>query len=115
MVSRAAPSVLAVLDIPQDDPARTRNVELGCAIRWLRRARGRTIEDLALDADIHPTYLSGIERGIRNPTWGKLCALADSLDVPVSTVAATAERIAVLTLDAMSAPSRARTFDDSPT
>jgi transcriptional regulator with XRE-family HTH domain len=114
-MSGATPSVLAVLDLPQDDRAGRRNVELGCAIRWLRRARGQTIEDLALDADIHPTYLSGIERGVRNPTWGKLCALADSLDVPVSTIASTAERITVLTLDAMPSTGRARTFDDSPT
>jgi transcriptional regulator with XRE-family HTH domain len=113
-MSRAAPSVLVVLDIPQDDPARTRNVELGVAIRWLRRAQGWTIEGLALDAGLHPTYLSGIERGVRNPSWAKLCALADSLQVPVSAIAGTAERIAVLTLDAMPSPGPARTFDDPP-
>jgi len=70
-MSGATPSVLAVLDLSQDDRAGQRNVELGCAIRWLRRGRGRTIEDLALDADIHPTYLSGIERGIRKPDVGQ--------------------------------------------
>src|SRR5579862_1981331 len=81
VMSRAAPSVLAVLDIPQDDPVRTRNVELGVAIRWLRRAQGWTIEGLALEAGLHPTYLSGLERGVRNPSWAKLCALADSPQV----------------------------------
>ena len=38
-----------------------------------------TIEDLAYDADIHPTYLSGIERGVRNPTWSKLNGIAYAL------------------------------------
>jgi transcriptional regulator with XRE-family HTH domain len=40
---------------------------------------------------MHPTYLSGIERGIRNPTWDKLTALARALDIPVSALARDAE------------------------
>jgi transcriptional regulator with XRE-family HTH domain len=68
------------------------NTDLGQAIRRLRRAHHLTIEDLAFDARMHPTYLSGIERGIRNPTWGKLSNLADALGVPVSAVAHDAEK-----------------------
>jgi transcriptional regulator with XRE-family HTH domain len=41
---------------------------------------------------MHPTYLSGIERGERNPTWRKLADLAQALDVAVSSVAVEAER-----------------------
>ncbi len=67
------------------------NTDVGVAIRLLRRARHLTIEDLAFAADIHPTYLSGIERGIRNPTWDKLAALARALNVPVSALARDAE------------------------
>lgn len=67
------------------------NVDLGVAIRLLRRARRLTIEDLAFTADIHPTYLSGIERGVRNPTWDKLAALARALNIPVSRLARDAE------------------------
>jgi len=67
------------------------NAALGVAIRFLRRARKLTIEDLAYTADMHPTYLSGIERGVRNPTWEKLTALARALDIPVSTLARDAE------------------------
>lgn len=73
------------------------NADLGRAIRRLRRARRLTIEDLAHVADMHPTYLSGIERGIRNPTWSKLTALAEALEVPISSVvheAATEAQIA---------------------
>lgn len=69
---------------------------LGCAIRRLRRARGLTIKDLAFAASMHPTYLSGIERGVRNPSWHKLCGLADALDVPLATLAREAEQEAVV-------------------
>jgi transcriptional regulator with XRE-family HTH domain len=67
------------------------NVDLGAAIRLLRCARRVTIEDLAHAADMHPTYLSGIERGVRNPTWVKLAALAHALDIPVSALTRDAE------------------------
>jgi transcriptional regulator with XRE-family HTH domain len=73
-------------------PARApTNPALGRAIRRLRKHRKLTIETLAHAADMHPTYLSGIERGVRNPTWAKLCALADALSLPISTVASEAE------------------------
>jgi transcriptional regulator with XRE-family HTH domain len=68
------------------------NIDLGRAIRRLRRAQRLTIETLALDADMHPTYLSGIERGIRNPTWDKIGSLARTLDMPVSAVVQAAEQ-----------------------
>lgn len=55
-----------------------------------------TIEDLAHAADIHPTYLSGIERGIRNPTWSKLANLAHGLDTPLSNLVRDAETEAQL-------------------
>jgi transcriptional regulator with XRE-family HTH domain len=73
-------------------PARApTNAALGRAIRRLRQRQNLTIETLALEADMHPTYLSGIERRGRNPTWAKLCALADALGIPISTVAREAE------------------------
>ena len=73
-------------------PARTpTNAALGRAIRRLRKQRKLSIEALALEADMHPTYLSGIERGKRNPTWSKLCGLAEALGISVSAVAAESE------------------------
>jgi DNA-binding XRE family transcriptional regulator len=78
----------ADIDVPARAPT---NAALGRAIRRLRQHQELTIETLALDADMHPTYLSGIERGGRNPTWGKLCALADALGIPISTIAREAE------------------------
>src|ERR1035437_2956620 len=67
------------------------NAELGRAIRRLRRARRMTIEGLSHAADMHPTYLSGIERGVRNATWSKLTALAGALQVPVAEIARDSE------------------------
>jgi len=65
--------------------------DLGVVIRRARRERHLSIETLAFAADMHPTYLSGIERGIRNPTWVKLRSLADALQVPVSAIVQGAE------------------------
>jgi len=62
-------------------PARAR--ELGSAVRGLRKARGLSIEALAFRAGTHPTYVSQIERGVSNPSWEKLCALAEGLGVPL--------------------------------
>jgi transcriptional regulator with XRE-family HTH domain len=45
---------------------------------------------------MHPTYLSGIERGARNLTWEKLTALSRALDVPITLIASNAEREAQL-------------------
>jgi transcriptional regulator with XRE-family HTH domain len=68
--------------------------DLATAIRELRTARSLSIEALALAADMHITYLSRIEREIRNPSWEKLCSLADALDVPIAELARHAERVA---------------------
>ena len=75
-------------DVPARAPT---NAALGRAIRRLRRNKQLSIEALALNAGLHPTYLSGIERGERNPTWAKLCDLADTLGVPISAIAGEAE------------------------
>jgi transcriptional regulator with XRE-family HTH domain len=83
-------------DRPDVSATAPTNAELGRAIRRLRRARRLTIEDLAHEADMHPTYLSGIERGVRNPTWSKLAGLAGALNVPIAEIAHDAETEAQL-------------------
>jgi transcriptional regulator with XRE-family HTH domain len=80
--------------------------DLGQAIRRLRRAHRVTIDDLAAAAGMHPTYLSEIERGLRNPTWSKLCGLADALHVPISTLAGEAEHEAAVARIAQAARAR---------
>lgn len=77
-------------DTPPPDPPTS--AALGRAIRRLRHERRLSIETLALNAGVHPTYLSGIERGVRNPTWTKLGALAEALGLSVSVIAREAEQ-----------------------
>lgn len=68
------------------------NGDLGRALRGLRCERKVSIEALALAADIHPTYLSSIERGRRNPSWRVLSDLASALEIPVADLARRVER-----------------------
>jgi transcriptional regulator with XRE-family HTH domain len=75
--------------VPPSPPSRA---ALGGAVRRLRKERGLSIEALAGDAGMHPTYLSGIERGRYNPSWDKLGTLAAALDVPLSAIVREAER-----------------------
>jgi transcriptional regulator with XRE-family HTH domain len=65
---------------------------LGQAIRALRHERGpMSQEDLAHSARVSVQYLSGIERGRRNPTWAVLSGIAMALDIPLSELVARAE------------------------
>lgn len=64
------------------------SAELGRIIRRLRKDRELSIDDLARIADIHPSYISGIERGLRNPTWSKVSDIALALRKPLSSLAA---------------------------
>lgn len=73
-------------------PPTPTNADLGRTIRRLRKARRLSIEALAFAAKMHPTYLSGIERGRRNPTWHKLCGVAEALEMPMSAMTSHAER-----------------------
>jgi transcriptional regulator with XRE-family HTH domain len=75
--------------MPAPTPPTT--VQLGHAVRRLRHARRLSIEALAGNARMHATYLSAIERGLRNPTWSKLCDLAEALDITISALARVAE------------------------
>ncbi len=54
---------------------------VGANIRALREARGVPQDELAYDADIHQTYLSGIENGKRNISLLVLERLAVALGV----------------------------------
>ena len=53
-------------------------------MRRIRLGRDETQEEVAYRAGLHVTYLSGIERGVRNPSLTSIRALAVGLDVSVS-------------------------------
>lgn len=68
-------------------------VALGLAIQELRHRRGLTQEDLGDLANTHPTELSALENGVRNPTWNALRRISAALDLPTADVVALAEEI----------------------
>jgi transcriptional regulator with XRE-family HTH domain len=66
---------------------------LGEAIRTRRgEIDGLSQEGLADLAGMHRTYVSEIERGLRNPSFRNLFKLAAALEVPLSELVAQAER-----------------------
>jgi transcriptional regulator with XRE-family HTH domain len=54
---------------------------VGRNIRKFREKRKLSQEQLAFETGMHRTYISGIERGIRNPTVVILERLAEKLGV----------------------------------
>ena len=56
-------------------------VQLGMRIRYLRRERKLSIEDLALQSNINRNYLSDLERGMRNPSLDILNRLVEGLHI----------------------------------
>ena len=54
----------------------------GSHLRSLRKKVGLSQEETADKAGIHVTYLSGVERGIRNPSIRNVRRLALALGVP---------------------------------
>jgi len=56
-------------------------------LRRVRKAKGWSQEELADRAGVDRTYVSGIERGVRNPTISNVKKLADALEVTVGTLA----------------------------
>ena len=55
--------------------------DLGKRIRYLRKQRGFSQEDLALECEINKNYLSDLERGRRNPSLLILKRIALGLGV----------------------------------
>ena len=56
---------------------------LAANVRHFRGIKGISQEELAHRTDLDRTYISGIERGVRNPTIKVLERLAIALDVDI--------------------------------
>jgi len=54
---------------------------IGLNVQRIRRARGWSQEQFAFESGLHRTYISGIERGARNPTVTVVKGMADALGV----------------------------------
>ena len=59
-------------------------VVIGANVRRYREQAGLSQEELAFRSELHRTYVSGVERGIRNPTVAIVAKLASALNVPAS-------------------------------
>lgn len=68
-------------------------IGLGRAIRTLRTEVELSQETLGHLAGIHPTWISHIESGRINPTWGNVRRIAAGLKVPLPDLAALAEEL----------------------
>jgi len=58
--------------------------QLGKRIRYLRKLKKKSIEDLALDSNINKNYLGDLENGRRNPTLKMLEKIANGLEITIS-------------------------------
>jgi transcriptional regulator with XRE-family HTH domain len=76
--------------VPQRSKA---HAALGQAVRDFRKARQISQEELAFEVGIHRTYVGGIERGERNPSYTNIRRLAAALGVSVSELMRRAEEL----------------------
>jgi transcriptional regulator with XRE-family HTH domain len=72
----------------REDPQRG----LGKAIRTFRNEAQLSQEALGNSADIHATWISHIESGRINPTWGNVRRIAYALGVSLPQLAELAEK-----------------------
>lgn len=67
-------------DEQQTDP----RILFGKRLARLRKERGWSQEQLALESGLARSYLGGIERGQRNIALLNICRLAETLNLPAS-------------------------------
>jgi len=77
-----------VPDVPQRSQA---HAALGQAIRRVRRDQAVSQEELGFRAGLHRTYVGGIERGEKNPSYANLLKLSEALGVAPSALLREAE------------------------
>jgi transcriptional regulator with XRE-family HTH domain len=71
----------------------TRTAAFGEAVRARRKELGLSQERLGYRSELDQTYISDIERGVRNPTLIIIWRLADALGVDPSVLLDEAQRI----------------------
>jgi transcriptional regulator with XRE-family HTH domain len=76
--------------MPTRSPA---HAAFGRAIRQLRDEQGLSQEALAHACDLDRTYISGIERGTRNPSLTNILKVAEALGVGTAELFGRAEQL----------------------
>ena len=59
-------------------------IQFGMRIRYLRKQKGWSQEDLALNSGINKNYISDLERGRRNPTLVVMEKIAIAFNIPIA-------------------------------
>lgn len=67
-------------------PRSDNHAALGQAVKQIREEKKLTQAQVAQAMDAPPTFLSDIERGVRNPSVSTLYVLADALGVKLSKI-----------------------------
>ena len=80
--------------VPSKKRADSFLVALGQAVLAARERLGLSQEELGFESGLDRTYISGIERGIRNPTAKTIVRLAKALKTKPSSLFKRAERSA---------------------
>jgi transcriptional regulator with XRE-family HTH domain len=70
--------------IPMEESKARTLKAFGSLIRQYRTSVGISQEELGLRCHLDRTYISGLERGVRNPSLTALVALAIGLNITVS-------------------------------
>lgn len=58
--------------------------KFGARVREIRKGAGLSQEKLAELAELHRTYVSGVERGERNASLTSITRIANALDISLS-------------------------------
>ena len=66
---------------------------LGSSVRARRERLGLSQEEFAFECEMDRTYISGIERGVRNPTVKTLIQLARALNTTPGRLLTAAEKL----------------------
>jgi len=80
--------------MPRANPAPRLQKAFGEAVRARRRELGLSQEDLGFEAELHRTYVSQLERGIKSPSLATIEQLAQVLKTTPSDLIRAAEKLA---------------------
>jgi transcriptional regulator with XRE-family HTH domain len=61
-------------------------------LRRLRTEKGLSQEEFGFEADLHRTYVSQLERGLKSPSLKTLSKIADVLDISLTKLMALVEQ-----------------------